>query len=187
MKYGYARVSTKKQTLDRQLDSLNEYGVEKIFTDKQSGKNFDRPGYIELKKTVCDGDEIYVHALDRLGRNKDEIIEEMKWFKKHKIAVRCLDMPTTLIEIDGQDWIMDMINNVIIEVVTTIAQQERERTVSRIKEGLEATKKRGTKLGRKPVDSLKIENAKKLVNEGMSVSQACIEQGISRGLYYKYL
>lgn len=95
-------------------------------------------------------------------------------------------MPTTLIEIDGQEWVMEMINNIILEVLATLAEQEHENIVNRTREGLNATKKRGTKLGRKCIENEKIQEVKDLMNNGLSVSGACRKAGISRAVYYKY-
>lgn len=139
-RYFYGRVSSKDQNLDRQLESARKYkDIDKVYTDKQSGKNFDRSGYMEMKKVLEKGDEVVVHSLDRLGRNKDMIKEELAWFKEHGIVVRILDVPTTLIEYpDGQEWIMDMVNNILIEVLGAFAEQERENIRKRQAEGIAA-------------------------------------------------
>ena len=93
-RYFYGRVSSKDQNLDRQLESARKYkNVDHVFTDKQSGKNMDRDGYQEMKSVLERGDEVVIHALDRLGRNKDAIKEELAWFKEHGIIVRILNVP----------------------------------------------------------------------------------------------
>jgi len=188
MKYGYARVSTEKQVLDRQLDSLIENGVtrENIFTDKKSGKDFHREGYNELKHIIKKGDEVYIHALDRLSRNKTEMLEEFKWFRDNGIVLRILNVPTTLMNIDGQEWVVEMINNIILEVLGTFIEQERLELVKRTKEGLEATKRRGTTLGRKKVDVNKLDSVRELINHGYTVAKACNEAGISCKTWYNY-
>ena len=116
-KYFYGRVSSKEQSLERQLESARKYkDIDKVFPDKQSGKDFNREKYIEMKKVLARGDEVIVHSLDRLGRNKEAIKEELAWFKENGVIVRILDVPTTLIEYpDGQEWVMDMVNNILIE------------------------------------------------------------------------
>ena len=116
MIYFYGRVSSKDQNPARQLEAANDYrDVDEIFIDKQSGKNFDRSEYERLKATVVKGDEVVVKELDRLGRNKEGIKEELKWFKEHGVLVRILDIPTTLMVFpEGQSWVLEMVNNVLI-------------------------------------------------------------------------
>lgn len=184
MKYGYMRVSTEKQSLDRQKDSMEQYRLDKIFSDKKSGKDFERDGYKRLKAIVEKGDEVYIHALDRLGRNKELVKSEWQWFKEKGVTLRVLNMPTTMIEIDGQEWVVDMINNIILEVLGALAEQEREELIVRTKQGLEATRKRGTVLGRPKVTE-KVEKVKELVASGMSVNKACENVGIARATYYR--
>lgn len=139
-RYFYARVSSEKQNLDRQIESARMYKeIDEIFKDKQSGKDFNRDEYQRMKKILQPGDEVVVHSLDRLGRNKEMIKEELAWFKAHGVVVRILDVPTTLIEYpDGQDWIMDMVNNILIEVLGSFAEQERENIRKRQEEGIAA-------------------------------------------------
>ena len=152
-RYFYGRVSSKDQNLARQIESARNYrDVDAVFTDKQSGKNFDRSGYLEMKAVLEPGDEVVVHSLDRLGRNKEMIKEELAWFKEHGVVVRILDVPTTLIEYpDGQEWIMDMVNNILIEVLGAFAEQERENIRKRQAEGIAAmdTDERGRKVSKK--------------------------------------
>lgn len=186
MKYGYIRVSTDQQSLDRQIDSLSQYNLDHIFKDKKSGKDFNRQGYQQLKSVLKQGDELYIHALDRLGRNKDLVKSEWAWFKEHGIILRVLNIPTTLISIDTQEWILDMINNIILEVLGALAEQERAELIQRTKEGLEATKKRGTKLGRPRKDSQTLQTIHKQVLKGCSINSLCKQYNISRQTYYNY-
>lgn len=139
-RYFYARVSSEKQNLDRQIESARMYKeIDEIFKDKQSGKDFNRDDYQRMKKILQPGDEVVVHSLDRLGRNKEMIKEELAWLKAHGVTVRVLDVPTTMIEYpDGQEWIMDMVNNILIEVLGSFAEQERENIRKRQKEGIAA-------------------------------------------------
>ena len=139
--YFYGRVSSAGQSLDRQLLSAKCYREEYdgIFTDKKSGKNFDREGYTQLKSILATGDEVIIHALDRLGRNKDAVKQELDWFKRNGVIVRILNVPTTLIAYpEGQEWVMDMVNNIIVEVLGAMAEQEREEILTRQAEGIEA-------------------------------------------------
>ena len=130
--YGYARVSTREQHLDRQLKALMDAGVEErdIITDKVSGKDLEREGYQSLKNHFLrDGDTLIVKSLDRLSRRKIDIKKELEYFREHHIRIKILDIPTTMVELpDEQDWIFEMINNILIEVLASIAEQERITT-----------------------------------------------------------
>lgn len=142
-KVGYARVSSKDQNLSRQLDSLRRYvDDDMIVTDKASGKDFDRPGYQSLKIGIgklTKGDTLYVKSLDRFGRNKEEAKRELQYFSYIGVRVKVIDIPSTLVNIaEGQEWILDMINNILIEVLTSIAENERITIKQRQTEGITA-------------------------------------------------
>lgn len=196
MIYFYARVSSKDQNLDRQLKAAKAYkNIDVVFADKQSGKSFDRPEYVKLKASVSPGDEVIVKELDRLGRDKNGIKDEIKWFRENNIVLRILDVPTTLIDFKGQDWIADMVNNILIEVLGAIAQNEREKTRMRQREGIDAMpivngKRISTKTGRTygrqvvPVDLDFPKFLKKQKEGKMTVSDCCKELGISRATWY---
>lgn len=187
MIYGYARVSTREQNLDRQFESLERYvDKENIYFDKQSGKDMNRKQYQELKKAVKKGDEIYFHELDRLGRNKEEMIREIKSFKENGVVVRILDVPTTMVKIEGQEWVVEMINNILIEVLSSVAENERKKIRNRQQEGIKIALEKGVKFGRDSISKEIIENAKNIVRSGGSVASACKKVGISRKTYYKY-
>lgn len=188
MIYGYVRVSTKEQCLDRQIEALANYKpVDKIFSDKQSGKDFDRTSYITMKNVVQSGDEIIIKELDRLGRNKDEIKAELEWFKTRGVVVRILDVPTTLIDFQGQDWVRDMVNNILIEVLGAIAEQERVKIHKRQAEGIAAKKARGDweDYGRPKKDTSDFEKFLKMQKDGLiTVDEAISQMGISRSTWY---
>ena len=152
MEYGYARVSSTEQNLDRQILALQKYvKPENIVTDKQSGKNLDRPGYNALKGLfgLRPGDVLYIVSLDRLSRSKEDIKNEMAWFKEHKIRLMILDLPSSMIQVpENQEWIVDMIQNILSEVLASMAEQERLMIRKRQREGIEAAKKKGKHLGR---------------------------------------
>ena len=145
-------MSTRDQNLDRQLKALADFGVEArdIVTDKESGKSLEREGYLMLKNHLLrEGDTLVVMSLDRLSRNKSHIKTELEYYREHHIRVKILDIPTTLIELpEEQDWIFDMINNILIEVLASIAEQERVRTLQRQAQGIAAAKEKGKHLGR---------------------------------------
>jgi len=136
--YAYGRVSSKEQKLDRQLVELEKYvDARYIFTDKLSGKDMDRPQYQLLKKVAQQGDSIYIKSLDRLGRNKIQIKQELEYYKTEGVRVKILDIPTTMLEIQkGQGWLIDMINNLLLEVLSTMAEQERINIRTRQAEGI---------------------------------------------------
>lgn len=150
--YYYARVSSKEQNLDRQIAAFNTLGAQEreIITDKESGKNLERAGYQALKNAMLrKGDTLVVKSLDRLSRNKRDIKNELQYFKDNGIRLKVIDLPTTMMELPaGQEWVFDMVNNILIEVLGTIAEQERETIRKRQAEGIEAARQKGKKLGR---------------------------------------
>ena len=197
-RYFYGRVSSKDQNLDRQLESARQYkSVDRVFTDKQSGKNMDRDGYQEMKSMLERGDEVVIHALDRLGRNKEAIKEELAWFKDHGVIVRILNVPTTLIEYpEGQEWVMDMVNNILIEVLGAFSEQERENIRKRQAEGIEAmpvdengrkvSKKTGRGFGRQEKRPENFEEILRRQRSGeLTLKEALAEAGVGRTRWYE--
>lgn len=192
-KYFSARVSSKDQNLARQIAEAKKYGVpeENIFCDKITGRKKDRPEYDRMKSLLQKGDEVYFKELDRIGRAKYLIKEELEWFKERGIIVRVLDVPTTLMELPkGQEWVFEMVNNILIEVLGTIAEQEWEKTKRRREEGIAAmpvvdgrrvSSKTGRGFGR---TELKVDLR---LLEGENITDACERLGISRTTYYRKL
>lgn len=174
-KFGYARVSSTGQNLDRQIDKLLEYvPKENIVTDKTSGKNLVRPGYGALKGALGlrAGDVLYICSLDRLSRSKEDIKNELEWFKKNDIVLKVLDLPTTMIEFpDGQEWISEMINSILIEVLSSIAEQERLTIRRRQREGIDAAKRKGKHLGRPRY--IKPDNYDEIISSWKSCGECC--------------
>ncbi|HFK1442259.1 recombinase family protein [Bacillus albus] len=149
--FGYIRVSTKEQNLDRQFTALQPYVTDEkyIYSDKASGKDMEREGFQNMLKAMREGDTLYIKSIDRLGRNKQQIKDYLEYFKKEGIRVKIIDLPTTMQDVPaGQEWVIDMINNIIIEVYTSIAQQERETIRQRQREGIDVAKSKGKHLGR---------------------------------------
>ncbi|MEH6933932.1 recombinase family protein [Bacillus sp. JJ783] len=149
--FGYIRVSTKEQNLDRQFTALQSYVTDEkyIYSDKASGKDMEREGFQNMLKAMRGGDTLYIKSIDRLGRNKQQIKDYLEYFKKEGIRVKIIDLPTTMQDVPaGQEWVIDMINNIIIEVYTSIAQQERETIRQRQREGIDVAKSKGKHLGR---------------------------------------
>lgn len=174
----YARVSSKEQNLDRQLVALKKYVPEDmIVTDKASGKNFNRAGYQSLKVGIgklVKGDTLYIKSLDRFSRNKEQAKKELQYFSEIGVRVKILDIPSTMAEIAaGQEWILDMINNILIEVLTSIAENERLTIHARQAEGLAAM----------PVDG---ETGKRISKKtGRCIGRPSIQFPEHFDLYYK--
>ena len=150
--YYYARVSSKEQNLDRQIEAFKALGADErdIITDKESGKDLNRTGYTALKNAMLrKGETLIVKSLDRLSRNKTDIKNELQFFKDNGIRLKVIDLPTTMMDLpQGQEWVFEMVNNILIEVLGTIAEQERKTIKARQAEGIEAAKNHGKKLGR---------------------------------------
>lgn len=148
----YARVSSNSQTAARQIDRFKEIGAEdnQIIIDKESGKDIKRTGYLYLRNNLLRSeDTLVVTSLDRLSRNKADIKSEMEYYKENGIRLKILDLPTTLIEApEGQEWIIEMIQNILIEVLGSIAENERRTIKNRQAEGIESAQKRGVRFGR---------------------------------------
>lgn len=149
--YGYARVSSKDQSLDRQLDALERFGVEadKVFADKASGKDFDRPAYRRLVDVLDDGDVVVIGSIDRLGRNNEEVLTEWRIItKERKAAVVVLDMPLldTREKRDGLTSVL--ISDIVLQLLSYVAQLERENIRQRQAEGIAAARARGVRFGR---------------------------------------
>lgn len=153
--YGYHRTSTAEQHLDRGIKEISEfcknnnYSCEKIYTDQQTGKNFNRERYIVLKEDILrSGDILIITELDRLGRNKKETLNELRYFKDNNIRVMILELPTTLVDLTGKNdsmsnMMLETINNMLIELYASLAQAEMEKKEKRQREGIQAKKDRG--------------------------------------------
>lgn len=149
--YGYVRVSSKDQCEDRQILALKEHGVSEknIFMDKMSGKNFNRPEYIRLLRKIKPGDVIVIKAIDRLGRNYDEIQEQWRIITKEKQAdIRVIDMPLLSTTGTHEDLTSKFIADLVLQILSYVAQTERESIKERQREGIEAAKRRGVTFGR---------------------------------------
>ena len=152
MIYGYARVSTKEQNEQRQLIALHEFGVEdkQIFVDKQSGKDFERQNYKRLIRKIKKDDTLVIQSIDRLGRNYDEILEQWRIITKEKqCAVVVLDMPL-LDTRQNRDLTGTLIADIVLQLLSYVAQTEREFIRKRQAEGIAAALDCGVKFGRKP-------------------------------------
>lgn len=191
--YYYARVSSTEQNLDRQFEAFYALGADErdIITDKQSGKNLERVGYTALKTTMLRPDDtLVIKSLDRLSRNKMDIKNELQYFKEHNIRLKVIDLPTTMLDLPPeQSWVMEMVNNILIEVLSSIAEQEYHTIHQRQKEGIEAAKKKNVRFGRPPV--AKPKNWDSVIAEyragNISAKQAMEKLGLKKTSFYKLL
>lgn len=188
--FGYMRVSSKEQNLDRQYEALKNYVTDKdyIYSDKASGKDMERKGFQDMLKAMRKGDTLYIKSIDRLGRNKELIKDYLEQFKKKGIRVKIIDIPTTMQDRPSEEeWVIDMINNIIIEVYTSMAEQERQNIKQRQAEGIAVAKEKGKHLGR-PVMELP-EEWNKLYKEwkaGKITAVAFMDAiGMKKATFYK--
>lgn len=193
--YGYARVSSKDQNLQRQITELKQYDKDIImFTDKQSGKDFDRKEYEILKRVAGDGDTIVVKEMDRFGRNKKMIKEELEYYSSKNVRVVILDIPTTTMDISNMDEgiakeMLKMINNVLIEVLSTIAETERKKIRERQAEGIYIARKEGKYKGRKKIEVDNFEDVYNKLQTGeiQTKVEAMNILGIKKNTFYRRL
>lgn len=150
-KFGYARVSSKDQNLARQISALKEAGIDEksIFIDRQSGKDFDRPGYKKLVKKIQEQDELYIKSIDRLGRNYGEILEQWRFLTKvKKVNMVVLEFPLLDTRRSAGGVTGEFIADLVLQILSYVAQVERENTHQRQLEGIKEAKKRGVRFGR---------------------------------------
>lgn len=190
MKIGYVRVSTVDQNEARQIEAMKTDGVEKIYMDKKSGKDFNRPEYQKMISEMHRGDILIIHSIDRLGRNYDEITEEWRKITKEIGAdIIVQDMPlldTTL----NRDLTGKLIADIVLQVFSYVAQRERESIRQRQREGIEIAKAQGKYKGRakKEIDKELFESTKTRWQNGEITKVQFAEiMGISRGTLYKLL
>lgn len=190
--YGYIRVSTLAQKEDRQWLAMEKFGVPKecVFADKQSGKNFDRPAYNQLMDKLNQGDTLVIKSLDRLGRNYEEMIEQLDIItRKKEVALVVLDLP--LVDTRNQyagDITGKLISNLVIQIFSYVAQQEREMNIQRTIEGIAAARARGVKFGRKTLSRpLEFEAIRCQWEKGhLSERKAAQMLGVSRPTFHKW-
>ena len=177
MKYAYIRVSTKDQNLDRQWEAIRGLDTDEVFADKQSGKDFDRPEYQKMLEKLKRDDLLYVKSIDRLGRNYDEILEQWRVLKKG-IDIVVLDMPL-LDTRRGKDLLGTFLSDIVLQVLSFVAENERVNIKQRQKEGIAAAKAKGVKFGRPEKD------VECVLLEGETVRAACRRLGVSKTYWYE--
>lgn len=191
--FGYARVSSKYQNLSRQLQELKEYGCDKIYQEKQSGKNFNRPVYKEMRSKLRIGDVLVVHDLSRFGRNKQEIKDEWESLIKEEIDIVVLNMPILdtrrYKELEG---VGQLVSDLVLTLLSWMVEEERTRIRTAQREGIEIAKKQGKFRGGKKKyhkgatgrDKVLYDEVVRCLNENMSVMDIHRKTGLSRNTIY---
>lgn len=187
LNYAYVRVSAKDQCEDRQIDALSGLLIDKIYIDKASGKDFDRPSYQELLQTIKADDLLVIHSIDRLGRNFEEILEQWRILTKEiGVQIFVVDMPI-LDTRKENDLIGSLITNLVLQLLSFVAETERNSIKERQKAGIAAARARGKPLGR-PKKKLP-DNFEELVSqyESGDISRAELLKllGISKTTFYR--
>ena len=191
MEYGYVRVSTREQNEQRQMIAMKEYGVEeaRIYTDKQSGKDFARKNYKRLLRRLKSGDTLVIKSIDRLGRNYEEILEQWRCITKEKqAAIVVLDMPL-LDTRQTRDLTGTLIADLVLQVLSFAAENERKNIRQRQREGIDAALARGVHFGRPgiPDSEAMLEAVRLYRQKKISLSRALDMSGIGRTTFYKKL
>lgn len=189
--FGYARVSSKNQFEDRQLLAMKEFEItpENLYVDKQSGKDFDRPSYLKLVKRLKKGDLLIIKSIDRLGRNYNEIIDQWRSLTREKMVdIIVLDMPL-LDTRANKDLLGTLISDLVLQLLSFVAQNERENILQRQQEGIEAAKMRGVRFGR-PTKRVLSEDSQdvfdKWKNGDITAQEASERLGVSVRTFYRW-
>lgn len=189
--YGYVRVSTKEQNEDRQVIAMREFGVPEvnIIVEKQSGKDFERPLYQRLLKKLKPGDVLVFKSIDRLGRNYDEILEQWRLITKDRqVEIVVLDMPL-LDTRSGHDLTGTLIADIVLQLLSYVAQREREFIRQRQREGIAAAKERGIHFGRNFYERPEIygEIVRQWQDASISAKEGAEKLGVSLSCFYKWM
>ena len=192
MKYGYVRVSTAQQHIDRQIDALLELGLDKssIYIDYESGKDFNRRNYKKLIRKLKKDDLVIIKSIDRLGRDYNMIIDEWRLITKEKEAdIMVIDMPLLDTRIEGKNLVGKFISDIVLQVLSFVAQNERETMRIRQAEGIKTAKARGVKFGRPRItlpNNFEIV-ARQYLNKEITNKKACEILGMTRGSFFRYM
>lgn len=186
MTYGYVRVSTKEQIVDRQLVAMKAAGVTNVTVEKASGKDFNRPQYLALKKRLVRGDLLVVQSLDRFGRSYDDIIDEWRYLVKTVgVDVKVLDMPL-LDTRQGEGLIGKFVSDIVLQILSFVAETERRKIKERQAQGIKCAKERGVRFGRPPVplpDNMN-ELLVRYMNHEFTLREAATAAGISKTTFW---
>ena len=191
---GYARVSSIEQNLERQLENLKMFGVEKIFTEKQSGKSVgNRPVFQEVLNFVRMGDRFVVESIDRLGRNYDEIIETVSYLKEKDVQLMITSLPM-MNEVIGNPLLDKFMKDLIVQILAMVSEQERNESKRRQAQGIQVAKERGVYKGRPLLYSPNAKDPQKrviyhrvveMLEEGQAISNIAKEVNITRQTVYR--
>lgn len=185
--YMYARVSTVGQNTARQLEDLKNLDIpqENVYVDKQSGKDFERTEYQRMIQNIQEGDVIYFHSIDRMGRNYDDIIENWRYITKDlKADIVILDMPLLDTTKHNDDLTGKLIGDIVLQLLSYVAQKEREMILQRQREGIKIAKEKGV-YKKKDIDmDLFTKLAQEVDKNKITVKAACDKLGISRQTWY---
>ena len=191
---GYARVSSIDQNLERQLDNLKTFGVEKIFTEKQSGKSVEnRPVFQEALNFVRMGDRFVVESIDRLGRDYDEIIETVSYLKEKDVQLMITSLPM-MNEVIGNPLLDKFMKDLIVQILAMISEQERNESKRRQAQGIKVAKEKGIYKGRPvlyspnakdPQKRLVYQRVVEMLDQGISISKIAKEVDITRQTVYR--
>ncbi|EJR24662.1 MULTISPECIES: recombinase family protein [Bacillus cereus group] len=194
MKIAYARVSTLEQNLNRQIQTLKEFGAKKIFTEQKSGASVhNREAFQEALQFVRSGDTFMVEAIDRLGRNYDEIIQTVNYLKKREVKLIITSLPI-MAEAIGNSLLDKFIKDLIVQILAMIAEQERTETKRRQAQGISIAKQKGIYKGRPTIYSPNSKDPQKrlvynrvveMLNNGAAISHIAKENGITRQTVYR--
>lgn len=192
MKYGYVRVSSKEQNIDRQMAEMRKSGVntKNIYIDKQSGKDFNRENYQRLKERLVAGDVVIVKSIDRLGRNYDMIIAEWKEIVNTiKADIVVIDMPLLDTRTEGKNLVGKFISDIVLQILSFVAENERENIKKRQAEGIKIAKEKGKHLGRPKINLPKNFNtvATKYSTKVITLEGALRALKMTKSTFYKYL
>lgn len=192
MQYGYVRVSTANQNVDRQVDDMYKLGLTngQIYIDKESGKDFNRTNYRRLFRKLKKDDVLIVKAIDRLGRNYNMILDEWRKLTKEKeVDIVVIDMPLLDTRIEGKNLVGKFIADVVLQVLSFVAQNERETMKQRQAEGIRMAKLRGVRFGRPKViiPNNFSEVANKYERNEITSKTACELLNLSRGTFFRSL
>jgi len=191
--FAYIRVSDRTQNEARQLDAIKDLQLDEIVVEKASGKNFiGREKYQAMKKQLRSGDRLTVLSIDRLGRNYTEISNEWDWLIKQGVAINVLDMPILNTQHASDDVTQKLIADIVLKLLSYVAEKERENTKVRQAQGIKAAKERGMKFGRPKLDVSELPKefykAANLLNKDEITPKEAINlSGLKRGTFYNYI
>ena len=187
MTYCYARVSTTEQHLDRQIAQFEAFKPYTLVADKESGKDFDRTNYQKMRKRLKQDDWVIVSSLDRLGRNYDLIKQEWQYLTNKGVKITVIDMP--IIDTTKDDLTSKLISDIVINLLSYVAETERKHILKRQAEGIAAAKARGVKFGRPkikvPINFKEV--ARQYLNKEITNKKACEILCMTRATFFRYL